>query len=48
MARVFGLLFSGAVVRLAGAAAAIYVAVTVGTYVQHVFATVNTAMAVVQ
>jgi hypothetical protein len=46
MARVFGLLFSGAVVRLAGAALAIYVAVTVGSYVANVFGVVNNALSV--
>lgn len=48
MARIFGLLFSGFMVRLYGAALAVYVAVTVGSYVHHVFAAVNTALNVVQ
>lgn len=46
MARIVGLLISGASVRIGGAVAAIYVAVTVGNYVTDVFAHVNTALSV--
>ena len=46
MARIVGLLISGASVRIGGAVAAIYVAVTVGHYVAHVFGQVNTALSV--
>lgn len=48
MARIFGLVFSGFAVRLGGAAAAIYVAVTVGSYVHHVFAAVDAGMSVLK
>jgi Flp pilus assembly pilin Flp len=46
MARIVGLLISGASVRIGGAVAAIYVAVTVGNYVTDVFAHVNAALTV--
>jgi hypothetical protein len=46
MARIVGMLFSGAMVRLYGAAIAIYVAVTVGRYITDVFGHVNAALSV--
>jgi hypothetical protein len=48
MARVTGLLFSGAAVRLAGAAAAIWVAHLGYETLTHALNAVNQAMAVVQ
>lgn len=44
MARIFGLLFSGAVVRLAAAAFAIYLAYHVGVYVVGVFDQVHSVL----
>lgn len=44
MERIIGNLIAGFAVRAGGAAAAIYVAITVGHYVQHVFSVVNTAL----
>lgn len=46
--RTIGMLFTGFAVKAAAAAAAIYVAVTVGEYVHHVFTAVNAGLAVVQ
>jgi hypothetical protein len=42
------MLFTGFAVRIAAAAAAIYVAVLVGGYVHHVFTAVNNGMSVVK
>jgi hypothetical protein len=46
--RTLGFLLTGFAVRAAAAAAAIYVAVTVGQYVYHVFTAVDTALNVVR
>jgi hypothetical protein len=48
MARIIGLLFSGASVRLAGAAAAIWVAHLAYSTLVHSLDAVNNAMALVQ
>jgi hypothetical protein len=46
MARIFGLLFSGFMVRLYAAIMAVTVGLYVWNYVAHVFATANHAMSV--
>ena len=44
MARIIGLLISGASVRIAGGALAIYIGMKVAAYVSAVFAIVNHAL----
>lgn len=46
MARIIGLLFSAAAVRLASMGIALYVGYTVATYLAHTLNQVNTALSV--
>lgn len=48
MNRIVGILFSAAVVKIAGAALAIYIGVEVASYVSDVFNTASNAMAVMK